>query len=177
MTTVPQHVQALVEEDPGFARLLAESDGELRLAMQTARMREARGMTQLELATAAGMRQPAVARYEKAGRTPTISTLWRFATALNVEFRIGPNYAVAVTPLSDFELRLSVPTGSPGIVTGGRAGIPSTSTVCEYGWPRFSDESFGLQTAPYYVDRTAYVSVQSAARPDGPMAAMSVRAA
>ena len=177
MTTVQQHIQALVEADPGFARLLAEADGELSLAMQTARIREARGMTQLELATAAGMRQPAVARYEKAGRTPTISTLWRFATALNVEFRIGPNYAVAVTPLTDLELRLSAPTGSPGIATGGRAGIPSTSTVFEYGWPRFSDESFGLQTATYYVEGTAHVSVQSTERPDGPMAAMSIRAA
>jgi DNA-binding XRE family transcriptional regulator len=51
------------------------------------RIREARranGMTQLELATATGIRRPNVARLERGGNTPTIETLQRVASALGV---------------------------------------------------------------------------------------------
>jgi DNA-binding XRE family transcriptional regulator len=51
------------------------------------RIREARaaiGMTQLELATATGIRRPNVARLERGRNTPTIETLQRVADALGV---------------------------------------------------------------------------------------------
>lgn len=51
------------------------------------RIREARraiGLTQLELATATGIRRPNVARLERGGNTPTIETLQRVASALGV---------------------------------------------------------------------------------------------
>lgn len=114
MTSVQQYFQALIDEDPKFAQLAAESDAELSLALQTAHLREKRGMTQQELAAAAGMKQPAIARYEKAGRTPTLATLWRLATALNIEFRFGPDYAVTVAPLLGAALHFSTPGGFYG---------------------------------------------------------------
>jgi transcriptional regulator with XRE-family HTH domain len=51
------------------------------------RIRDARlalGMTQLDLATATGIRRPNVARLERGGNTPTIETLQRVAEALGV---------------------------------------------------------------------------------------------
>ena len=51
------------------------------------RIRDARrkiGMTQLELATATGIRRPNVARLERGGNTPTLETLQRVAAALGV---------------------------------------------------------------------------------------------
>jgi ribosome-binding protein aMBF1 (putative translation factor) len=44
-----------------------------------------RGMTQLELSTATGIRRPNIARLERGGNTPTIETLQRIARALNVD--------------------------------------------------------------------------------------------
>jgi len=44
--------------------------------------RRARGMTQLDLATATGIRRPNVARLERGGNTPTLETLQRIAVAL-----------------------------------------------------------------------------------------------
>ena len=51
------------------------------------KIRDARrsiGMTQLELATATGIRRPNVARLERGGNTPTIETLRRVAAVLGI---------------------------------------------------------------------------------------------
>lgn len=47
-------------------------------------LRERRGWTQLQLADAAAMTQPAVARFEAGGTVPTIPVLERLANALDV---------------------------------------------------------------------------------------------
>jgi DNA-binding XRE family transcriptional regulator len=44
--------------------------------------RSARGLTQLDLSTATGIRRPNIARLERGGNTPTIETLQRIAQAL-----------------------------------------------------------------------------------------------
>lgn len=53
--------------------------------------REELGLTQAQLAERAGLKQPAVARFEAGGTMPTIPMLERLATALelrlNVEFQ------------------------------------------------------------------------------------------
>lgn len=97
MSTFDQHREQLMQ-NPDFARAVREAEAELDLAMQAAALREARGMTQAQLATAAGMRQPAVARFERAGRTPTVTTLWLLASALNARIVIGPEYQVHIEP-------------------------------------------------------------------------------
>ncbi|NUP43234.1 MAG: helix-turn-helix transcriptional regulator [Streptomyces sp.] len=51
--------------------------------------REALGMTQARLAQAAGMKQPAVARFEAGGTMPTLPLLERFALALGMRLHVG----------------------------------------------------------------------------------------
>lgn len=71
-----------------------------------ARLREARrqrGLSQDELATAAGLKQSAVSHYESGRRTPSVEHLVRLAEALeiSVEFLIGvessPSYSGGVS--------------------------------------------------------------------------------
>ena len=52
-------------------------------------LRQAKGMTQKELAAAAGMSQPAVARFEAGGTVPTLALLERLAGALDAELTVS----------------------------------------------------------------------------------------
>ncbi len=60
-------------------------------------MRERRGWTQARLADAAGMTQPAVARFEAGGTIPTLQVLERLARALDarLEVRLTPGSSAA----------------------------------------------------------------------------------
>lgn len=69
------------------ARIRFELGREVRLR------REALGMTQAQLAQAAGLQQPAVARFEAGGTMPTLPLLERLAAAL------GTRLSVAFEPL------------------------------------------------------------------------------
>ncbi|PTM98079.1 helix-turn-helix domain-containing protein [Streptomyces sp. VMFN-G11Ma] len=51
--------------------------------------REALGMTQDQLAEVAGMRQPAVTRFEAGGTMPTLPLLERLAVALGMRLHVG----------------------------------------------------------------------------------------
>jgi HTH-type transcriptional regulator/antitoxin HipB len=138
MTSFDHHFEQLMQ-DPEFARLEREAEAELELALKTAAVRETRGMTQTQLAAAAGMRQPAIARFEKAGRTPTVTTLWRLATALNAVFVIGPGYAVQVLPVA----------ASGGTVTFVHLPVPPTGAG-GVGMPRGVGPSTGVDTLVTY---------------------------
>ncbi|MEU2256267.1 helix-turn-helix transcriptional regulator [Nocardia xishanensis] len=59
---------------------------ELGAAVRT--RREALGMTQAELAERAGLKQPAVARFEAGGTMPTIPMLERYAEALGLRLEV-----------------------------------------------------------------------------------------
>jgi transcriptional regulator with XRE-family HTH domain len=98
VTTLQQYIDQQIDAEPGLADLIAESDAELELAMQLARMRETRGLTQQGVAKRAKLTQPAVARYEAAGRTPSAIALWRFAHALGANITLQPYYGVSVEP-------------------------------------------------------------------------------
>lgn len=60
-------------------------------------MREKHGWTQAQLANAADMTQPAVARFEAGGTVPTIPVLERLAHALEVDLivRFAPRSSAA----------------------------------------------------------------------------------
>jgi ribosome-binding protein aMBF1 (putative translation factor) len=58
-------------------------------------LRLARGWSQSELASAAGMTQSAIARFEAGGAVPTLPVLVRIARALNADL------SVRVTPRTD----------------------------------------------------------------------------
>jgi len=64
-----------------------------RLAYELGRavreLRERRGWSQAQLANAAGMTQPAIARFEAGGTVPTLSVLERLAEALDVVLSVS----------------------------------------------------------------------------------------
>lgn len=71
------------EEAYGAAKLAFELGASVR------RLRESKGLTQKQLAVAAGMTQPAVARFEAGGTVPTIPILERLAAALDAELIVS----------------------------------------------------------------------------------------
>lgn len=79
------------EESYEAARLAFELGSAVR------QLREQRGWTQIQLARAADMTQPAVARFEAGGTVPTIPVLERLAQALGaklvVQIAPGPTAA------------------------------------------------------------------------------------
>lgn len=89
-------------ENPQFQAAYAEARLRFTLGEAVRRRREELGWTQTELAANAGMRQPAVARFEAGGTTPTLPVLERLAVALglqlSVELKAVPDAArVSVT--------------------------------------------------------------------------------
>jgi ribosome-binding protein aMBF1 (putative translation factor) len=64
-----------------------------QIAEQVAAVRQARGLSQQELAHITGTTQSAIARLEKGGRPPRIDTLLRIAQALDCELvvELRPN--------------------------------------------------------------------------------------
>lgn len=87
--TLRQYVQEQIDAEPAFAAELEAARAEVQFAIGLARIREKRGLTQIALAEAAGIRQPMLARYER-GQIPTVPTLQRLARALNAEVRVSP---------------------------------------------------------------------------------------
>jgi len=120
MRTLDDVIHDEVARDSTFSHELQLAQAELSLAMQIAHARETAGLTQTALAGRAGMAQSAVARYEKAGRTPTVETLWRLASALNATFVIGPDFSSCVRLIPHS-------AGSASIESLGPAGIAELS--------------------------------------------------
>lgn len=69
-------------KDPEFRRLYEEADIELRVALEITRAREAKKMSQRELADALQTKQQTVSRIERGAQNVTIETLDRIARAL-----------------------------------------------------------------------------------------------
>ena len=59
------------------------------LAEQVRKIREDKGLSQVELAKAMGTTQSAIARLEAGGTSPTLPTLRKLANALGVELVLG----------------------------------------------------------------------------------------
>ena len=81
-------------KDPEFRRLYEEADIELRIALEVIRARQARHMTQRELAQAIKTKQQTVSRIERGAQNVTIGTLHRIARALgrSLQVRLIPAY-------------------------------------------------------------------------------------
>ena len=104
-----QYVQEQIDADPAFAVELEAARSEVQFAIGLARLREKRGLTQIALAEAAGIRQPMLARYER-GQIPTVPTLQRLAQALNAEVRVSPT---SITFVANRRPRNAGAGGSP----------------------------------------------------------------
>ena len=81
-------------DEPGFA-VIAE---ELEPAHQLVRLRILQGLTQAQLATLVGTKQPSIARLESGAVEPRLSFLRKVAAALgaHVEIRIVPDQETGV---------------------------------------------------------------------------------
>lgn len=75
--------------EPGAQEAYLATKLAFDLGASVRELRQARGMTQKELAAAAGMSQPAVARFEAGGTVPTIALLERLAAALDAELTVS----------------------------------------------------------------------------------------
>lgn len=71
--------------EPGAAEAYEVARLSFELGKAAREMREQRGWTQVQLAEAADMTQPAVARFEAGGTVPTIPVLERLAHALDAK--------------------------------------------------------------------------------------------
>jgi transcriptional regulator with XRE-family HTH domain len=78
--------------EPGAAEAYDAARIAFELGRSVRETREQRGWSQVRLAEAAGMTQPAVARFEAGGTVPTIPVLERLAHALDLELvvRLSP---------------------------------------------------------------------------------------
>ncbi|GAB2577153.1 hypothetical protein GCM10027168_07620 [Streptomyces capparidis] len=77
---------------PGVAEAYDAARFRFELGAAVREHRRARGLTQAQLAEAAGMKQPAIARFEAGGTMPTLPMLQRLSDALGLrlEVRLEP---------------------------------------------------------------------------------------
>lgn len=83
--------------EPGAQEAYAAAQMAYELGASVRALREARGWSQAELAKAARMTQPAVARFEAGGTVPTLPVLNRIASALDARLEV----AVRTSELAD----------------------------------------------------------------------------
>ena len=111
-----QEVLAEDLKDPEFAAVWQASALARAVAAEVVRYRRSHELSQAALAGRLGMRQPQVARIETGDVTPTIETLVRLSTALDLEFAIGvrpvgrPDALLRVTPRDAVEANGAVVT-------------------------------------------------------------------
>ena len=76
-------------EDPEFRAEWERLAAARAVAEIVATNRERKGLTQTALARAIGVRQPVIARIESGDHVPTIETLIKIASALDIEIMVG----------------------------------------------------------------------------------------
>ncbi len=74
--------------EPGAAEAYESARLAFELGAAVRELRRARGWSQAELASAAGMTQSAVARFEAGGTVPTLPVLGRIAQALDADLTV-----------------------------------------------------------------------------------------
>lgn len=82
MITHRQYINEQIKKDPKFADALAKAEQEVTIAVELAKLRERRGLTQTELAKRTGMKQPQIARLESGAYFPSFSTLQKLLGVL-----------------------------------------------------------------------------------------------
>ena len=89
MKTFSSYLEEKLRE-PEWAAGFVQAKTELAVGIAIARAREARHLTQRELATKTGIKQPQLARIER-GQAPNITTIAKIAAALDAAFTINPD--------------------------------------------------------------------------------------
>jgi ribosome-binding protein aMBF1 (putative translation factor) len=75
-------------DEPGARRAYQAAKLAHELGCNIRELRTQRGWTQSQLATAAGMTQPAVARFEAGGTIPSLLVLYRLAAAIDADLTV-----------------------------------------------------------------------------------------
>ena len=86
-TTLRQYLREEMK-DPEFRRLYEAADIELRVALEITKAREAKKMSQRELAAALKTKQQTVSRIERGAQNVTIETLDRIARVLGRDLQV-----------------------------------------------------------------------------------------
>lgn len=82
--TWDEYIARRVAEDPEYAKAHAIGRPFTNLALNVWSLRLTKGLTQQQLADAAGMKQPRIATIERDETNPTLETISRIACALGV---------------------------------------------------------------------------------------------
>lgn len=82
--TFDEHIARRVAEDPEYAKAHSIGRPFLHLSLNVWSLRLTQGLTQQQLADAAGMKQPRIATIERDETNPTLETISRIAYALGV---------------------------------------------------------------------------------------------
>ena len=82
-------VKAGRAHSPARRRWYEKAGRAIRLAMEIRTLREARGLSQRELAERVGTTQSAIARLEGGNISPSLPTLDKIAEALDAELSVG----------------------------------------------------------------------------------------
>ena len=99
MKPLRRYVAEQIKKNPEFAKELDTAEADVRLAVELARVRQQRGLTQRQLAARAGMKQPQIARLEQGGSLPNMSTLLRLLQVLGASVELGPDRSCRVRAL------------------------------------------------------------------------------
>ena len=92
-STVTQWMDDQLAQDPALRARVEQRMQELKLEEDLVALRQARGLTQAQVARLLGVSQPVVARWEAGGANLELRTLVRWVTAL------GGSLDVAVKPI------------------------------------------------------------------------------
>ena len=82
MKTHRQYIDEQIKKDPKFGEDLAKAEQEVAIAVELAKLRERRGLSQMELAKLSGMKQPQIARLESGAHFPALATLQKLLGVL-----------------------------------------------------------------------------------------------
>ncbi|MFI7528189.1 multiprotein-bridging factor 1 family protein [Nocardia salmonicida] len=97
---------AEVQATPEYKAAYRAAQLAYQLGEKVREAREARGWTQTELAKRAGMKQNAISRFEAGDGVPTLQTLDRLVSALDVHLTLGLAHAPS-RPRLDVEVLAS----------------------------------------------------------------------
>jgi ribosome-binding protein aMBF1 (putative translation factor) len=89
LKTSEQLVAERRQQDPEFREAWDRLAVAREIAVQVLRYRTENGLSQRDLATEVGLKQPAIARLENAETQPTLDTLARLSKATGLVFAIG----------------------------------------------------------------------------------------
>ncbi len=96
-------------KDSEFRALWEETAPAEEFGLAVALARDARGITQEELATAANIRRPMIARIEKGNQAPTMPTVLKFVRAFDAPLEIDPSGRMRFATKKTAKRRQSVP--------------------------------------------------------------------